>query len=124
MSSRPQIPSYQVITNGNMTADITSKITIIDKLSMMSYSYSWAGTAPVGTIIVEVSNDYSENPDGSTRNAGTWTTLTLSAPTNVSGNTGTGFIDVTQTGAYAIRTRFIFTSGTGTLQAWINAKVS
>lgn len=124
MSSRPQIPSYQVIKDGDMSGNITSKITIIDKLSMLSYSYSWSGTSPVGTIIVEVSNDYSENPDGSTRNAGTWTTLTLSSPTNVSGNTGTGFIDVTQTGAYAIRTSYMFTSGVGMLQAWINAKVS
>lgn len=124
MSSRPLIQPTPVITNGDMSGNLTSKISILSNISMISYSLSWSGTAPVGVIAVQVSNDYSENADGSTRNAGTWTTLTLSAATNVSGDTGTGFIDITETSAYAIRLVYTATSGVGTLQAVVKGKVA
>lgn len=131
MSTRPQIAPDPAIVNGDMSAaSITSKVSIIQKISMLSYSYSWAGTSPVGTIIVQVSNDYSLNANGTVANAGTWNTLTLNVggtPATsiaITGNTGTGFVDIDQTGAYAIRTVYTKTSGVGTLQAVINGKVS
>lgn len=124
MSSRPQFSPHKVITDGDMSADITSEPTIIQKLSMVSYSITWDGSSPSGDVVVEVSNDFEQNSDGSVRNAGTWTELTLSAPTAVSGDTGTGFIDITQCSAYAIRLRYIFTSGTGTMNAVIAGKVA
>lgn len=124
MSSRPQLQPHPVIVNGDMSGDLVSDVTIIQKLSQISYAVSWAGTTPVGVISVQVSNDYSQNADGTVRNAGTWNTLVLSAPTNVSGNTGNGFIDITATAAYAIRLIYTATSGVGLLQATINAKVA
>jgi len=124
MSSRPQFSPQPVIVNGNMAGSITSAVTIIQKLSEISYSYSWSGSSPSGTVSVQVSNDYSQNADGSVRNAGTWDTVPLSAATNVSGNTGTGFIDLVGCAAYAMRTVYTPISGTGTLQAVVNAKVS
>ncbi len=131
MSSRPIFKPASVITNGNMaSASLTSAITILTNLSMISYGLSWSGTAPVGTAEVQVSNDYSQNGDGSTKNAGTWTTLTLSvagSPSTtvaITGNTGTAFIDIDQIAAYAIRLVFTKTSGTGTLQAVVNGKVA
>lgn len=125
MSSRPLLQPMPVITNGDMsTATITSLVTIISNCSMVSYALSWSGTSPVGTISVEVSNDYSQNGQGAVSNAGTWTPLTLSAGTSVSGNTGTGFIDIVQSSAYAIRLKYTKTSGTGTLQATLKAKVA
>lgn len=90
---------------------------------MLSYEVTWAGTSPVGTLYVEVSNNYSQNADGSVRNAGTWIAITsLSAA--ITGNTGSGFFDVVQTGAYAIRLRYVKTSGTGLMQAYLNGKVA
>lgn len=124
MSSRPQAEPHLVITNGDMSGNITSTPTIIQKLSMISYDISWTGTAPVGAMSVQVSNTYSVNSDGTVRNAGNWTTLTLSAPTPVSGATGNGFIDVDATGAFAMRLVYTRTSGTGTMNATITAKVS
>lgn len=91
---------------------------------MMSYAYSWTGTSPVGVISVQVSDDYSVNSDGSVNNPGTWNTLTLSVTPTVTGNTGNGYIDIDQLGAYAIRTVYTATSGTGTLQAVYKGKVS
>jgi hypothetical protein len=107
-----------------MSANITSKVTIIQKLSMIGYDISWTGTSPIGVLSVEVSNSYSENADGSVRNAGNWTTLTLSAPANVSGNSGNGFIDIDATGAYAIRLVYTRTSGSGSMNAILCAKVA
>lgn len=124
MSSRPQFNPYPVVVNGDMSASITSAVTIIQKLSQISYDISWSGSAPSGSISVQVSNTYSQNADGSVKNAGNWTSLTLSSSTTVSGNTGSGFIDIDATGAYAIRLVYTPISGTGLLQATIAAKVS
>jgi hypothetical protein len=124
MASRPIFPPYPVIVNGNMASPIISAITVIQNLSMVSYDISWNGTSPVGVVTVQVSNTYSQNADGTVRNPGNWTALVLSGPTNVSGNTGTGFIDVDEIAAYAIRLVYTPTSGTGTMQATINCKVS
>lgn len=123
MSSRPLLQPQPVIVNGNMVSNITSMVTVISGLSMMSYSYTWSGTSPVGLISVQVSNDYSQNSDGSVNNAGTWTALALSVSPAVSGNTGTGFIDIDTLASYAIRTVYLPTSGTGTLNAVFKAKV-
>lgn len=97
---------------------------------MIGYAYSWVGAAPVGTLTVEISNDYSQNADGTVRNPGTWTQIYFNlngTPSNsapVSGATGNGFIDIDAMSAFAIRTIYHRTSGTGVLQAVINCKVS
>lgn len=90
----------------------------------MSYSYTWVGTAPVGTVSVQVSDDYSQNSDGSVNNAGTWNNLPLSITPAVSGNTGNGLIDIDQLGVYAIRTVYTPVSGTGVLNVMYKGKVS
>lgn len=124
MSVRPLLAPDVVITNGSMAGNITSEVILINKLSMISFDISWTGTTPVGAMSVQVSNSYSLNVDGSVRNAGSWTTLTLSAATPVSGNTGNGFIDVDATAGYAIRLVYTRTSGTGTMTAIAVGKVA
>lgn len=132
MSTRYQAGPFAVISAGAMVSNITSLVTIIPSLSMPSYSYSWSGSSPVGTIAVQISNDYSVLPNGNVNNAGTWTSIycnfngssTLANSVAVSGNTGTGFIDVPLTGAYAIRTIYTASTGTGSLTSLINCKVS
>lgn len=122
MSSRPIFSVHSVITDGNMAASITSQVTVISNLSQISYDISWSGSTPVGTCTVEVSNTYSQNGDGSVRNAGNWTALPLSGA--VTGNTGTGFIDIDAIAAQAIRLVYTRVSGTGTMQASVKGKVS
>ncbi len=124
MASRPQIKPFPVIADGDMSADIISKVTIIDDLSLLSYSITWTGTSPVGTITVEVSNDYTQNADGNVRNAGTWNVLPLDALTDVSGNSDHGFIDIDIQAGYAMRLHYTFTSGTGIMQALVVSKVT
>jgi hypothetical protein len=138
MASRPNFSPYIVIPNanaqpantGSMASSIISAPTVISNLSLVSYGFSWTGTAPIGTVSVQVSNDFSLNPDGSVLNPGTWNSVTLlyqgalvtSIP--ITGNTGNGLIDVTPTAAFASRAVYTAGSGTGTLQVIINGKVS
>lgn len=124
MSSRPVLKPFSVVKNGNMAAQIISKPTIVNMLSMLSYDISWTGTSPMGAITVQVSNTYAENAAGVVQTAGNWTTLTLSSTTNVATNTGNGFIDVDATAGYAMRLVYTPTSGTGTMQVVVHGKVS
>lgn len=131
---RPQlvIPSPQgsPVNGSSMAGNITSAPTILQSLSKVGYQVDWDGTSPVGAISVQCSNDYSINAEGLVNNPGRWSTLTLSvggSPVTsipVTGNTGTGFIDIESLSAYAVRLVYTATSGTGTLIAYVNGKVS
>jgi hypothetical protein len=130
MADRPKLSQQPVIVDGDMSGDIVSKPTILNQLTVGTYTYSWSGTSPVGSVSVQISNDYSLNANGTVLNPGTWVTVyfTLngssvvnSAP--ISGNSGEGAIEWT-TGANAIRTIYTFASGVGTLQAVFNGKVT
>lgn len=129
MSARSNLRPQPVIVDGNMAGNLTSDPTILQSLTVGSYSYSWSGSSPDGAISLQASNDYALNPDGTVKNVGTWTTLELtyngSVVTSIplTGNAGQGLIDWT-TGAYAIRTVYTRTSGTGILQCIFNGKVT
>lgn len=124
MASRPLINAFSVITNGDMSGSLTSKVTIIDNLSMVSYQISWVGTSPLGSIVLEGSDDYTVNGAGAVSNPGNWVTLPLSATPTVTGNADSGMIDVVSTAIHAIRIRYIRTSGVGTLNALVTGKVA
>ena len=107
-----------------MSGNLTSKVTVIQKLSLISYAISWAGTSPVGLMVVEVSNDFAQASDGSVQVPGTWTALPLSSPPSVVNNSDNGFIDIDANAGYALRIRYVRTSGTGTINVIISAKVA
>lgn len=124
MSSRPLLTPYPVISSGNMSSPIISKVSIIQNTTLISYDVSWSGVAPVGAITVEVSNTYAVNDQGEPiNNNASWTAITLSAPTSVSGDTGSGFIQLSDLSSYAIRLVYTPTSGTGMLKATVVGKV-
>ena len=131
MAMKEKLAPFLVISNGDMSqATITSAPTVIQGISMLSYAYSWTGSAPIGTVSVQLSNDFSLNSVGAVSNTGTWNTISFSlagttvSSAPVSGNTGNGMIDIALTGAYAVRTVYTKTSGTGTLQATICGKTA
>lgn len=115
-----------------MAGDITSLVTLIPKLSLVSYTVSWSGTAPVGTLSMQISNDYSLDSTGAVQNTGNWSALsfynrgTAAQVTTiaVSGATGADNLVTGLCGAYAIRLIYTRTSGTGTLQAYVCGKVA
>lgn len=122
MSSRPLIVPFQVIADGDMSADVVSKVSFIQQISYISFDISWTGT-PTGTFTVEVSNSYKTDGSGNVINAGNWTPLTLSAATAAVGAAGNGFIDIDGVAAYAIRLRYTRAAGTGVLNAVVVGKV-
>ncbi len=122
MSSRPIFAPYQAIVSGDMSADVTSDVTIIQNVSMFSYDVSWTGSSPVGTLTVQVSNTYKKNAAGAVAVTGNWTDMPLT--TSVSGNSGTAFLDCLASSTYAVRLKYTRVSGSGTLNATINGKVA
>ena len=130
---RPQvvIPSAQGVpaNSSSMAANITSAPTILNSLTLYSYSVSWTGVAPVGVLSVEASNDCVILAAGGV-SGGTWNPIPLgllgatvfSIP--ISGNSGNGIIDIERHGVFAVRLVYTATSGTGTLSATINGKVA
>lgn len=129
MSQRPLIkpnPNQPLIEDGDMSGDIAGPATIINQLPGISYDIAWTGD-PEGTFQVQVSNTFSQNPDGSVQNPGTWHTLPPSAFVGSypepAGSSGSGFIDVIGTEAYAIRLYYTSTDGAGSLTVYPAAKV-
>jgi len=130
LSTRTTLRPQVVINAGDMSGNITSAPTILQSLTLVNYSVTWTGTSPVGTLAVQASSDYALTGGGAVANAGTWNTLPLdlagasvtSIP--ISGNTGNGMVDIDGLGAYAIRLVYTAGSGTGTMSATINGKVS
>ena len=118
-------------TTASMASTITVQPTVLKNLTMASYSYSWSnGSTPVGTVTLQLSNDYSLNPNGSVNNQGTWTDAYWFDPSvgsyvssaAVSGDTGNGVIEM-ETGAYAVRTVYTPASGDGTMTITFVGKV-
>jgi len=122
MSDRPIIKPQPVIVNGDMSSSITSTPTILAQKSGASYDVSWTGS-PTGTFSVEMSNTYSLNAEGAVLNAGNWTAVTLSSPITASGSPDNALINLAGLEAYAIRLKYTRTSGSGTLNATVVAKV-
>lgn len=122
-------PPTQLFTSAgaDMSSNQKSSIFIIQQNSGLSISFSWDGTGLAGTIQVQVSNDYTLNPDGSVQNPGTWNTLPFSnagvitTDLPVATDSGVGFVDI-QTRAYAVQAIYIASAGTGTLFATLAGK--
>ena len=122
MAQRTALRPYRVINAASMAASITSSVTILNSLSEFSYEAIWsAGATPVGTLSIEVSNDYQADPSGAALVAGTWAPLvgaidfaSVSSSIPVSGNSGTVFANI-KIRAYAVRCVYTRASGSGTL---------
>lgn len=113
-----------------MASSITSAPTFLETLTMASYSISWTGTTPVGTISLQTSNDATLDSAGQLANSGTWNTAPLQSggasvsSIPISGNSGSGMIEILATGVNAVRLVYTATSGTGTLAVKFVGKVS
>lgn len=122
MSGRKNnLQSYQIITAGDMSADITSAVTNIQTLDNIGIQLNWTGS-PVGVFEVQVSIDYAQDNFGNVINAGHWTPIDFQVgPSTTDGSPI--YLDLNQLSAPWIRTFYDRTSGTGTLSAYITAKM-
>ncbi len=129
MSTRTRIAPHLLPTIDMSATSTASDATILASNSTISYSGSWSGSTPVGTLALQFSDDYSLNPDGTVGNSGTWETAPIAidgafvTSGTVSGNTGTFRFDVTTTAANASRLLYTKGSGTGTLTIYVTGRV-
>ena len=110
-----------VIQSASMVGSITSAAQETKYQDNIGVQFNWSGV-PVGTFGVQVSMDYHQDLEGNITNPGNWTTLPLSPALTASGSSGTAYADLNQLSAPYIRLTYTVTSGTGTLDAFINGK--
>lgn len=111
----------QILDGADMSADITSDPVEVKLQDNVGVQLHWTGDA-VGTFSIEVSMNYEEDINGNVVNAGNWIALTLSPSIVASGVADDAYIDLNQLSAMYVRIFFDRTSGSGSLDAWINAK--
>lgn len=121
MSSRPILKPFKIFDGVSLGGNATSDVTIIQSFAYVGFTIAWTGT-PAGTFAVQVSNDYSIDPSGEVKDAGTWTALTLSSTPTAAGSSGNDYVDIQGISSYAIRLVYTRTSGTGTVNATICGK--
>lgn len=124
MGADKNIAQAKVLTDINMAtagaqASRAMRAALLDN---MSFQATWSGSSPVGKLDVQVSNDHQEN-GGVVMNAGTWVSIYAGGTVpDVTGNTGTLFLNLTGLSAAFVRVVYTKTSGTGTLQCYFNAR--
>jgi hypothetical protein len=90
----------------------TSAPTSVINMDKAGIYFEWSGTSPVGVLTVEARNS----------SDGNWYTLDFGSAMNISGNTGSHQIRITELLSYEIRVKYTATSGTGTATATIVMK--
>lgn len=111
MSRKNTIKGYKVITDGDMSGNLTSEVTNIINLDNIGYLVEWVGSSPEGEITVEVQS----GPSG-------WLPLDFGSTIAVSGNTGNLIINVNQSPFENLRLVYTATSGSGTLNVTLSSK--
>lgn len=112
---------FQVIDAGDLSDDVTSAVTNIQFLDNIGYQANLLTGTPDGTLSVEISADYAQDNNGNVTHAGNWITLTSQAIT--AGQPSNVYFDLNQLSAPWIRLFFESSSGTGTMDAFITAKM-
>ena len=112
MGRKSVLKPYAVVTNGDMSSDVTSSVTDVTPIESVSYQIVYTGT-PTGTFTVEGSHDEV-----------TWEALVLSADILAAGSADNHLINLTDLGFPKIRLKYTASSGTGTLNATIAGNFS
>lgn len=122
MAGRDFLRQYRAVNSAPMTGNISSPVINIQGLDNIGVQLNFTGT-PVGTFQILVSADHAE--DDVTRkvtNPGTFIPITLPSTPIAAGVAGQIFIDLNQLASAFMRIDYTFTSGTGTLDAYVTGK--
>lgn len=98
--------------SGDMSADITGPITVLDKIDQVCYQVTWTSSNAIGVISVQGS------ADGVTFNDITFNP----ALTQPASNNGSYLINLALIPFMYVRLKYTRTSGSGTLVVYLNAK--
>ena len=123
MSGRKDfITSIQVVSSGDMSGNLTSTPINIQMLDDVGVMFVASGS-PTGTFTAEVSTNRTVNADGSEKTAGDWADYPFTSAAAASGSAINIFRNMATLSAPWIRFKYTFTSGTGTLNAYITGKM-
>lgn len=109
-----------IISGGDMSSSITSKVTNILNQDNVSIELSWTGT-PNGSFAIQGSLTHAEQ-NGNVTNVGTWTPITLPAAVVAVGSAGSALLDLNQLSFPWIRVVYTASSGSGSLTYSISGK--
>lgn len=112
----PEVRRGQAADGGSMGADLTTGWIEYGACRRLALQATWAaGSTPLGTLYIQHSNEVGIE--------GTPTAVSVAgAELAISGNTGSGFIEITDTGASHWRAFYDRTSGDGELTLTYNMK--
>ena len=100
----------QIVTSSSMTGTVTSASIDIRFIDNVAFQFNFTGT-PNGTFFIDGSIDNSN-----------WNALVLTPVPVASGAAGSILINLAELGFPYVRCRYVPSSSTGTLDAWINMK--
>jgi len=115
MSRKNVVKTYKMLESEDVSVNITSSTTNVINLDKASIVLEWSGTAPVGTVTIEATND---DPDKSPL----WRELDFGSTISISGNTGNHDLIFNELPFRAMRIQYVAGSGTGTLTATLTSK--
>lgn len=102
----------------SLASNQTSSATFVGYTDNHGIAISWTGTSPIGSLVVEVTNDVIDQPSITP----SWIALDFGSAITISGASGNHLINVNQGPYHALRMRYVFTSGTGNLTAKLTSK--
>lgn len=120
MAKKSVIQPFKAIDAGDMAGDILGEFTCVKNQDNMSYQVKWSGTAPLGEILVEVTNDDLDNLNNIP--TAQWTELDFGTPINIAANSGDHLLNINQNPGAYIRIRYARTSGDGSLTCTLVSK--
>lgn len=114
-----------------MSGSLTSPVTAITVLDNVAYQLDFSGS-PVGYFQVELSSNYNQDELGNVLNPGTWVPVIFTyfngtifvTSSHIPTSSGSPIIiEITQTACPFARVVYTSTSGSGTLNAIVSAKM-
>jgi len=118
MGRKHLVKSYKMLDSADISANVTSESTNVLNVDTASITLEWTGTAPVGTVEIEATNDET------TSASPTWVSLDFGSVISVSGASGNHQLIMTELPFVAIRVKYTSTSGTGNLTATLTMKTT
>ena len=121
-STKNVLRKWDAIVAGSMATNITSPVTNVQFLDNICIQLNFTGT-PTGTFSVEVSVDHEQDSQGAVTQAGNWVALPLEPTPVAAGSADQIILDLNQISQPWIRVIYTATSGTGSLDMIISAKM-
>lgn len=123
MSRKNNLLSYKLISAGDMSGNLASPATNIQFLDNIGIQANVVSGTPTGVLQVQVSADYLEDNNHNILNAGHWVSLTPAQQSLTAGAPAQTYFDLNQLSSPWVRLIYTRTSGSGSLDAFITAKM-